>query len=249
MADPIEDPLYRDPRLVQFYDALNQWGPDDIFISQLAEGCRSVLDLGCGTGQLAVALAPGRHVTAVDPARAMLDVGRARPGGEAVEWVEADARTVRTGRRYDLIVLNGHVFQVFLTDEDQLAALRTIAAHLAPGGRFIFDTRNPAIRSWEGRTRANTVKRIDHPELGPVETWNETEFDDASGVLSYVNGFRVLATGEDLSGGASIRYTPKDRIEALLAKAGLVAERWLGDWAGGPLGPQRPEIIPIGRLA
>ncbi|SFZ83145.1 Methyltransferase domain-containing protein [Devosia enhydra] len=249
MAELIEDPLYRDPRLVRFYDTLNQWGPDDTFISGLAEQARSVLDLGCGTGRLAAALAPGRQVTGVDPARAMLEVGRQRQGGSEVEWIESDARHVRTGRLYDLVVMTGHVFQVFLAEADQLAVLHTVKAHLAPGGRFIFDTRNPAIRSWEGRNRANTLKRIDHPDLGAVETWNETHFDEETGVLTYVNGFRIVATGEDLSGSASIRYTPQDRVEAMLAEAGLVVERWMGDWTGGPIGPEQPEIIPIGTNA
>jgi len=38
----------------------------------------------------------------------------------------------RLGRRFDLVVLTGHAFQVFLTDDDQRAVLSTIAEHLAP---------------------------------------------------------------------------------------------------------------------
>ena len=132
----------------------------------LAKDAASVLDLGCGTGELAAALAGGRSVTGVDPAAAMLEIARGRPGGEPVTWVVADARSVRLDRRFDLVLLTGHAFQVFLTADDQRAALATIAAHLAPGGRFIFDSRNPDAPGRKERTREETLRRIDHPRLG-----------------------------------------------------------------------------------
>jgi ubiquinone/menaquinone biosynthesis C-methylase UbiE len=95
------DALFEDPALVQFYDLENGWMDDTRFCLALASGKASVLDLGCGTGLLAAALGEGREVFGVDPAAAMLDVARRRAGGQRVTWVEADARTVRLGRRFD----------------------------------------------------------------------------------------------------------------------------------------------------
>src|SRR5215472_9390727 len=131
--------LFADPELVQFYDIENGWADDDRYCQELAFDKRTVLDLGCGTGRLAAALAPDREVFGVDPAAAMLTTARQREGGSGVTWIEADARSVRLGRRFELIVLTGHTFQVFLTDEDQQGVCDTIAAHLAPGGTFIFE--------------------------------------------------------------------------------------------------------------
>ena len=180
----MDDPLYRDPALAQFYDVANQWGLDFDFCVSLASDANSVLDLGCGTGELAAALAGHRRVTGVDPAAAMLEVARQRPGGENVRWIEADARCVRLGEQFDLVVLTGHAFQVFLTTDDQKAALATIAAHLSPSGRFVFDSRNPNLRTWEGRNRHNSLHRLEHPQLGTVEAWNAPAYDDASNVLT-----------------------------------------------------------------
>ncbi|MBM6593387.1 class I SAM-dependent methyltransferase [Microvirga pudoricolor] len=244
---PVDDPLYRDPALARFYDAANRWSADFDLCRKLTDGATSILDLGCGTGELTAELGRRARVTGVDPAAAMLDIARKRRGGEAPTWVEADARTVRLHETFDWVLLTGHVFQVFLTREDQLAALRTIAAHLNPTGRFIFDTRNPLLRGWEGRTRQNTLQRIDHPALGRIETWNEAAYDEATGILTYENGFRVLATGETSSGKARIRYTSHEDLCALLTEAGLEVERWLGDWDERPLHPDTREIIPIGR--
>ena len=52
-----EDRLYHDPALADFYDLENGWdrSPDFVFCKALAEGAGSILDLGCGTGALAVA--------------------------------------------------------------------------------------------------------------------------------------------------------------------------------------------------
>ena len=246
MPPSSDNALYDDPALAQFYDTANGWAADFDYCAALARDARSVLDLGCGTGELAAALGEGRSVTGVDPAAAMLDIARARPGGDRVAWVEADARDLRLGQRFDLILLTSHSFQVFLTDDDQHAALATIAAHLAPSGRFIFDTRNPAIGVRE--SREPTRRTLTHPTLGPIEAWNQSTYDPAMGILSYKNGYRVLSTGKTASAPAHIRYTPREDLAAKITAAGLSVDTWLGDWHGAPFGETSREIIPLGRL-
>jgi SAM-dependent methyltransferase len=241
--------LYSDPALAQFYDAANTWGADFDFCVALAANAASVLDLGCGTGELAAALGRAHDVTGVDPAAAMLEIARARPGGAEVAWIEADARSVRLERRFDLILLTGHAFQVILTDEDQSAVLKTIAAHLAPKGRFMFDTRNPMVRSWEGRDQSQKRRRLDHPTLGAIEAWNESSYDEDSQILTYENGYRILKTGKEHSATAQIRYTLRHELAGRIAAAGLSVERWLGDWTGHLFDEAAKEIIPVGGLA
>lgn len=246
--EPQEDKLYQDPELAQFYDLENGWADDFEYCLQLADSARSVLDLGCGTGQLAARLAEGRGVVGVDPAAAMLEVARQRPGGEAVTWVQADARSLRLGQRFDLVVLTGHAFQVFLTQEDQRAVLATIARHLAPGGRFIFDSRNPAIEAWRDWTPEATRRKLEHPALGSIEAWSDVAQDAATGIVTYQTHYRVLASGKCHSASSKIRFSGQEQIAALLAEAGLEVDEWLGDWQGGPWTPTASEIIPLGRL-
>ncbi len=241
--------LYDDPNLAQFYDRAHRQRDDYDFCKSLAANARSVLDLGCGTGELTVELARGRQVTGVDPAAAMLDIARDRSGGDRVNWVEADARTIRLPRRFDLVVLTGHAFQVFLTRQDQIAALKTIAAHLNPGGQFVFDSRNPDLPAPKSRDRLGNGRTFDHTEIGPVEGWNESRYDPHTNVLTYVNGYRVLRTGEDFSARAQILYTPQDRLAEMIGEAGLQADQWLGDWLGNDFHLEAAEIIPIGSLA
>lgn len=244
-----EDKLYRDPALAQFYDLENGWAPDLDYCRHLAEDAESILDLGCGTGLFAARMANGRRIVGADPAAAMLEIARSRPGGRGVEWLEVDARSLRLEERFDLIVLTGHAFQVFLEERNQRAVLATIAYHLARQGRFIFDSRNPAAEEWRTWTPDASRRQFGHPTLGPVEAWNDAEFDPETGIVTYWTHYRVTASGKTLSAESRIRFTPQESLAALLDDAGLAADTWLGDWQGNPYTPRAPEIIPIGSLA
>lgn len=246
-----EDRLYHDPALADFYDLENGWerSPDFAYCHALAAEASSVLDLGCGTGALAAALSGNRTVVGVDPAPAMLAIARGREGAEGVEFVEGDARTLRLGRRFELVVLTGHAFQVFLTREDRAAALATIAAHLAPGGRFLFDSRNPACREWEEWGPEASMRRLDHPRFGPVAAWNDVAHDPATGIVTYGTHYEISTNGKRLSATSRIAFPDKTELEALIAGAGLRVDRWLGDWHGNDWQPGAAELIPLGGLA
>jgi len=242
------DRLYRDPALVRFYDLEYGRGADFDYCRELARDAGSLLDLGCGTGVLAASLGEGRDVTGVDPAGAMLAVARQRPRGEDVDWVEAHARDVRLGRRFDLVVLTGHAFQVFLGDDDQRAVLATIAAHLAPGGRFIFDSRNPLVERWRDWTPKASWRLIEDPEFGAVEAWNDVAHDARTGIVTYETHYRARADGRYWSASSRIRFTGREALAERLEEAGLAVERWLGDWHGADFADTSREIIALGGL-
>ena len=239
--------LYLDPALVRFYDLENGWADDTRLCAGMAAQTSSVLDLGCGTGLLLSSLPGTIRLCGVDPAAAILEVARRRPGGGHVNWVEADARTVRLGEKFDLVVLTGHAFQVFLSDQDQLCVLHTIAAHLGPRGCFIFDSRNPVAREWEEWTPEASHRTIACKELGEVQAWNDVRYDEASGVATYGTHYRSR-NGQLWSAAADIRFSSQQNLAALIDQAGLEVEQWLGDWTGAEFEAASPEIIPIGRL-
>lgn len=245
-----DNSLYDDPTLAQFYDVANNgWKSSFDYCVTLAQDAGSILDLGCGTGELAAMLAKDKSVTGVDPARGMLDIARTRPNGNAVNWVQADARTVRLDQHFDLILLTGHTFQVFLETKDQQALLATIKAHLNPGGKFIFDTRNPDFDAPKSRKKNTQPQPLDHPTHGKIEAWNASHYDARTNILTYENSYRILSTGKTFSATAQILYTAKEQITKMITQTGLKTDTWLGDWDGQIFHPKAREIIPIGSLA
>lgn len=100
-----------------------------------AEG--PVLDLGCGTGRVALHLARrGYPVVGVDREAAFLAVLRTRGAGLPIETVHADVREFELGRRVPLALAPMQTLQLLAAAPDRSACLRRIADHLEPGGRF-----------------------------------------------------------------------------------------------------------------
>lgn len=238
---------YSDPRLAAVYDPLNPPAADTAFYIALAgETPRRVLDVGCGTGLLACELAArGHRVTGADPSAAMLGIARSRPGGQQVTWVEAEAAVLSLAARFDLIVMTGHVFQVFLEDRDVLAALRRLRRHLAPGGRLAFETRNPAVREWESWTPEETREAVAVPGLGTVEVHYDIG-PVAGELVTYETHFRFAA--DDVAVAPSVlRFMDRERLAGLLAQAGFTDLVWYGDWDRSPPSATSPEIIVVAR--
>lgn len=248
MSSSSSNEIYYDPDVAQFYDVSNKARPDFEFCQRLVTGNMSILDLGCGTGDLALSLATENSVVAVEPAAPMIDIAKSKIGADHVDWHQADAKSIRLNQKFDLVVLTGHTFQVFLNEADQSALLNTIAVHLKPAGRFIFDTRNPAFGGAKERTRGQVKRSFEHARLGLVECWNSSSYDEQTQILSYENGYEVKATGASYSAKAKIKYTSQEEVSRLMADAGLEVTSWLGDWTGQPFLESSPEIIPVGGL-
>lgn len=89
------DTGFADPLLAVLYDFFDDDRSDlDVYDAIVDElGARKVVDVGCGTGSLAVRLAARDiAVTGVDPAVASIDVGRTKPYADRVTWWRAMRR-------------------------------------------------------------------------------------------------------------------------------------------------------------
>ena len=169
------DPQFADPRLAVLYDVLDHDRSDLEPYLDLAREVQAhrVLDIGCGTGSLAVLLAArGHDVVAVDPAAASIDVARQKPGAHQVRWLIGDA-TDLPGLAVDLAVMTGNVAQVFVEDDAWAATLAGTRRALRPGGRLVLESRDPAHRAWLGWTRERSYRETALPGSGSVASWVE----------------------------------------------------------------------------
>jgi SAM-dependent methyltransferase len=216
------DAIFAEPRLAQLYDTLDDDRSDlDAYLAMTAEfGARRVLDIGCGTGTLACLLAArGLEVIGADPAAASLDVARSKPGASQVRWLHTAAAGL-PALDADLAVMTGNVAQVFVTDQDWAAALTAAHQALRPGGRLVFETRDPARQAWRQWDR---TRRLVIGGAGPVETWTELLAADATQV-SFQTTFHFINEGLVLTSRSTLRFRDRDEITAALTAAGFVVD-------------------------
>jgi len=96
-----------------------------------------VLDLGCGTGRVALHLARRGHpVVGLDIEPELLDALAERATGLPVQTLRADARDFDLGRTVPLALAPMQTLQLLDDAGERAACLRRVAAHLEPGGRF-----------------------------------------------------------------------------------------------------------------
>lgn len=238
---------FEDPRLVEVYDAENVWGwDDDLFTALLAErDAPRVLDFGCGTGRLAIALAgAGHEVTAVDPARAALDAARRKPGADRVRWIEGSAE-VLPPRSFEAVLMTGHVAQFVVSDEQWLSTLRALRRSLVADGRLIFDSRDPVARAWVTWDPVGSRRPVVLPDGRVVETWMDVDFL-GDGTVTVTRHY-VFTHSDELTSSDTLRFRSESELRTTVEAAGFDVDRVYGGWAREPVGTgEDGELIVIG---
>jgi SAM-dependent methyltransferase len=217
----VPDAIFAHPRLAPVYDAFD--GPrDDLpaYVGIADElGAHRVLDVGCGTGSLAILLArTGRDVIGADPAAASLEVAKSRDTSAAVTWVHADAAALPPAGA-DLAVMTGNAAQVFLTDADWAQALRAIGAALRPRGYLVFETRRPARRAWRDWAADTGPVTRDIPGGSRVERRGEVTAVNLP-FVSFRYTYTFLADGEVITSDSTLRFRRRQELESSLATRG-----------------------------
>ncbi|PYB77785.1 class I SAM-dependent methyltransferase [Rhizobium wuzhouense] len=246
---PVDDAFARYDMAV-LYDAFNIHGMDRDFYLGLCDAPCRVLDIGCGTGSIGLALADlGHTVTGLDPAPGMLKVARTKDTAERVRWVDGNVLdpSLSLGEEFDLVILTGHVFQVFLDDAEALSMLNFVRRHLAPEGRLVFESRNPLARAWERWTKSDTRDVQLVAGIGRVEVFYQIKAVEGEHV-TFDAVFTLLDTGETRVSESRLRFADRDTIGRLLAEAGFENVEWLGDFDGSRLVAASPEIIPVAKV-
>ncbi|MGH2934698.1 MAG: class I SAM-dependent methyltransferase [Gaiellaceae bacterium] len=208
---------FDEPRIAEIYDLFDSDRSDlDVYAAIVEQlGASRALDLGCGTGTLAIMLAGrGLDVVAVDPAGAMLAVAGAKPGADRVRWIQGDATSLPRGLDVDVTTMTGNAAQAIVNDVDWRHTLEAIHEVLVPGGHFVFETREPSKRAWEAWNPDQS-----HAVVEGIQSWEEVTcvewplvtFDSTT---IFPDGTRLVAT-------STLRFRERDEVERDLVSAGF----------------------------
>lgn len=220
-----------------------------------------ILELGVGTGRLAIPLAAeGYEVTGVDADPYMLERAKrawaaARPGpGGALRLVGADLRDVSLDKHFGLVILALNTLLLVGDRAAQSQALRSMAAHLRPTGVAVVDIWLPAaddLALYDGRTQLEWGR--DDPEAGErIAKTTSARHDAATATVTLTQWFDVWP----MAGGLLRRYSRVDDLHlvgatelvAMAEAAGMVIERVAGDHQMGPFGPGVERAVLLGTL-
>ena len=220
------DALFAEPKLAEIYDLLDSPDRPDLvpYLAMADEfHAHSIIDLGCGTGNLACRLgARGFDVVGVDPAAASLDVAQRKAGGDRVRWINGTAAQLK-GLDADLITMTGNVAQVFISDEEWMATLRACHAALRPGGRLVFEVRDPAREAWKGWNRGQSYKTIEAPGIGTVESWSDL-VNVQLPLVSFRHTFVFHKDRSVMTSESTLRFRTRSEIAETLSHAQLTVE-------------------------
>jgi SAM-dependent methyltransferase len=241
-------PEANDP-VVKYYDEVFAvTASTDIawFVAQARSGGGRVLDLACGTGRIAIALAhAGLSVTAIDDSEGMLEIFRSKLSAEP-QPIQTRLR-IQKARMHSFELPDGFstivccdAFFHNLTVDDQISCLLCVARHLVPRGRFAFNIPNPTIRflshaaSPEGKVfeKRGEYSLGDSEDTVLVEQAQDADLLEQT-ITTRLRFTRLNAKRETVSTEESFwvtRFTFRHEAVHLLYRCGFEVESLMGNY-------------------
>jgi len=252
--------------IADYYDSspmVTQRTQDILFYCGVAKQCGDpVLELGCGTGRITMAIADaGYRITGLDISARMLERAREKCGAlhkearEKVRLVQGDMTEFDLAEQFRCIVIPFRPFQHLLEVEQQIRCLTCVRKHLARGGRLVVDFFQ------------TDPERMHDPRF--LRESLLIEYDLADGrhvalcerVAAFHRGlqrnevemiFRVMhpdGKQERLVMAWTLRYFFRYEVEHLLGRCGFRLEALYGNFDGSALEDGSPEMIFVASAA
>src|SRR5262245_4603073 len=214
-------------------DVYDDWYPMDAeaeaAVQYLFEmsGSGTVLELGVGTGKLAIPLAErGLRVHGVDASPKMIERLRSKPGGDRVVATVGDMANDLPDGPFALVFVATNTFFGLCSVEQQRLAFRAIAQRLAPGGRFVLDAFVPD----------------DPPRAASIVEVQKVAMDGVILAISDADIPNQMAWGQFVEIGPGgirlrpwkIRYSTPEELDAMAGDAGLVLVERHSSWGKEP---------------
>ena len=212
------------------------------FVAALAPG-GTVLELGAGTGRIALPLAAaGLVVTALDASARILAQLSAKPGAAAVACVAGDMAAPPLRGAFDVVLCAFNTLFALPDQTTQVRSLRAAAALLAPDGRLVLEAAVPQPWRLGESGHSLTDVRDDQVAMDVAEHDPVTQtIRSARVVISDTLGVRTLPL--------KLRYAWPAEIDLMAQLAGLVLESRRGGWHDEPFDADATRHVSVYRAA
>ncbi|MEU0842007.1 class I SAM-dependent methyltransferase [Streptomyces sp. NPDC005962] len=243
MGDDERDGYFGE-RVAATYDAsaaeMFEPGAVDPAVELLAglAGDGRALELGVGTGRIALPLAArGVPVHGIELSRAMAARLRDKPGGDAIGVTIGDFATARADGTFSLAYLVFNTIMNLTTQDAQVACFRNVAAHLAPGGRFVVEVTIPELRKLPPGQHVV-------PFHVSATRWGFDTYDVATQTMSS-HHLKLEEDGRATYMPIPFRYVWPAELDLMARLAGMrLRDRWEG-WAREPFTNDSPRHVSV----
>lgn len=211
----------------EMYQTLFDYGAQYALFEGLVQGCRSVLEIGCGSGNLYPYFTEGGYAyTGLDLSEEMLAIARETyPEGR---FVRGDMRDFDLGETFDAVLVTGRSFTYMTRNEDVHRALAAMGRHLERGGLLVFDNFHARDIFTDFQTELTSVCTC-----GP-RTYTRTSRNSVNGETGWTWNWRAVYTIEEagrdthvIEDMAVLRAFIPDEIELFLTLDGYESVRAL----------------------
>jgi len=225
-----------------FYTGRNDASEAVDFLAPLAKG-RRVLELGIGTGRIALPLAQrGIRVHGVDASAAMVEKLRGKPGGADIPIEMGSFANLKIGGRFSLIYVVFNTFFALLSQDDQVRCFTRVAKRLTLDGAFVIEAFVPDLTRYDRAGRRTSTSLI-----SDERTLMEVHQLDAA--AQYIRSQQIV-----IDGGGIHRYPAESRfayppeLDLMARIAGMrLRERW-GGWDRRPFTSESADHISVYEL-
>lgn len=207
-------------------------------LARLAGG-RRVLELGVGTGRVAIPLAAtGVEVHGIERDPAMIARLRAKPGGDRVHVHAGDMADMEVDGTFDLIYAVFGTLFMLPTQQDQVRCFTSAARKLTPEGVFVVEALMPHTTGPEGAATVSVAGAADEQVI-----LNVTERDRLAQTITTRQV--VLGSSGIQIHPVHIRYSWPGELDLMAQLAGLRLQARWRDWDGRPFGADDPRHISV----
>lgn len=243
--------IYSDP---VHYDVLAQMtAPADVpFLRRLVERLGGpILELGCGTGRVALELARDVEVFGVELSPQMLERAfqKAAAAGVGPTLALGDLRSFDFGRTFPTVLLTYNTINHLHDDAELAKALSTVRRHMGEGARFVIDTfqPSPAFLADAPERRRPILRYLDPYLQEEVVLHEENHYDAATQLNRIVWSYSIGGVEDARIEELTMRLYFAEELDDALRRSGFEIEEKFGDYDERPFDETSPKQLIICR--